>query len=703
MRKIVSYIIVLVIIGAIAASIVYFFPSEKNHALSLENCQAKPYDEFLDGLEECDPKDKARAFEVSKELKNLKYSDTCNLRRHKKISNYFLNQNDMRSFNIILNDVKDAVLRSNDGAFLGKWYLDKCTYYVRIGRHDLAYQCLLKGKQYKSYYANSSYAFDEYNLEIIILDYYSQSLLAEKKAIEFLRVFKATEPITEATVSGLLADIYRTSDRYKEAEYYYKKSLKLTENETDYFRIQFHAATNNNLALCYYEQKKFKQAYSLIRDVKAVFLESGYSKTEFQFNKMLANYYLMKSHVSPEKSDLKSLDSIITVTTKFKDYAALSSAKYAKAVFIINTKGNEQRANQLMHECIELSKKYLTTSSEVYFIEKLLFLFPNEDVKYYKRLLSIKDGIYLNQQNSFDKFARIEYEVDRYQEEAEKSNLLLRRFIVYSSIVFVVLLLLLIRKRLYFFVRYRVLKLPLPKFHPIRNRPKGTAVHIGVHSGITVERNRIARELHDNVLGKMTGLRLALLKFKTHLPQEKQEKYFQKVQSIDFLSSEIRKSTTDRFRELSEAYGQISKLLHHYILEASESADFNIRLHIDDEVDFDALEARVKVHTYRIVQELVTNTMKYANASFVRISFEATEDRKFVFSYSDDGVGFDFPKTPKPGKGLSNILVRGNEISAKFEISTNKGNGFHLRMIIPDAFVNINQTTISHEHQDFIY
>lgn len=703
MRRLYHYIAVLVIVTVIAASWVYFFTEDKDQALSLEDCQPRSYDKFLDGLIDCDPKDKVRALQLSKELKKLNYSDTCNLRRHKKISNYFLNQNDMRSFNVVLNDFKDAVIRTKDEKFLGKWYADKCTYFLTIGRFDLAYKYLLKAKDFSSVLLNTSYENDILLQEILILDFYSQNLLAEKKAISLLKKSIDEGDPMEAQMNSLLASIYNRTSRYALAEEYYEKAIKSAGDRMEFSKDLFILTTKNNFALSYYEQEKFEDAFNLLKDVRRDYIEMNLADSEIQFKKILANYFLAKSHVSPEVKDLKSLDSICVISERTSDYNTLMQAEFAYAMYLHNVKRDTVKVKNLFCSTIELSRKYSTPSVELDYLQKFLKLFPNEDLKYYQRVLSLKDSIYLKQQNSFDKFARLEYEVDRYQKEAEEANLLSRRILIYSGLFTVFLIVLFFRNQILFFVKYRVLKLPLPKFDPRKNRPKGTHVHIGVHSGVTIERSRIARELHDNVLGKMTGLKLALLKFSPSVPEDKRAKYVKKVKSLDVLNSEIRRSTSDQFRELSEAYGEISTVLHRFIEEFSEDVDFNIKLHIDDEVNLDALNPLVKVHTYRIVQELLTNTLKYAESSCVRLSLEATEDQKFVFSYGDDGKGFDFPKIPKPNKGLSNVLVRGNEISATFEINTGMGKGFHLRMVVPDAFINQNQTTINHEHQDFIY
>ncbi|OYQ43680.1 ATP-binding protein [Flavobacterium aurantiibacter] len=703
MRRLYHYIAVLVIVTVIAASWIYFFTEDKDQALSLEDCQPRSYDMFLDGLIACDPRDRVKAFELSTVLKNLNYSDTCNLRRHKKISNYFRNQNDMRSFNIILNDVKDAVHRSNDGTFLGKWYSDKCEYFLMIGRADIAYKYLEKAKQYRGFLVKTSYEYDILNQEISILEYFSQNVLAEKKTIDLLKkTINEGDPMV-AQLSLRLANIYSSTKRYELSEEYYKNAIKAAGDRTDYSKDLLILTAKNNYAISHYAQSRFTEAYNLLKDVRKDYIDLSLADSEIQFKKILANYFLAKSHVSPNAKDLKSLDSICIISKRTRDFNTLMQAEFAYAMYLHNLRRDTVKVKDLFCSTIELSRKYSTPSVELDYLQKFLKLFPNEDLKYYQRVLSLKDSIYLKQQNSFDKFARLEYEVDRYQKEAEEANLLSRRILIYSGLFTVFLIVLFFRNQILFFVKYRVLKLPLPKFDPRKNRPKGTHVHIGVHSGVTIERSRIARELHDNVLGKMTGLKLALLKFSPSVPEDKRAKYVKKVKSLDVLNSEIRRSTSDQFRELSEAYGEISTVLHRFIEEFSEDVDFNIKLHIDDEVNLDALNPLVKVHTYRIVQELLTNTLKYAEASCVRLSLEATEDQKFIFSYGDDGKGFDFPKIPKPNKGLSNVLVRGNEISATFEINTGMGKGFHLRMVVPDAFINQNQTTINHEHQDFIY
>jgi signal transduction histidine kinase len=65
-----------------------------------------------------------------------------------------------------------------------------------------------------------------------------------------------------------------------------------------------------------------------------------------------------------------------------------------------------------------------------------------------------------------------------------------------------------------------------------------------------------------------------------------------------------------------------------------------------------------EVHIYRIVQELITNTLKHARASNIQITLECI-DQVFILSYSDDGVGFKASElNRKKGIGLKNIERR---------------------------------------------
>ena len=95
------------------------------------------------------------------------------------------------------------------------------------------------------------------------------------------------------------------------------------------------------------------------------------------------------------------------------------------------------------------------------------------------------------------------------------------------------------------------------------------------------------------------------------------------------------------------------------------------------------LDAKMEVNIYRIVQELVNNVIKHAQASKIIIQVNQFENMINVM-VEDDGRGFDVVKArQKPGAGMINLEARVHSIKGKMFIDTRTGRGTTVSIDIP--------------------
>jgi signal transduction histidine kinase len=82
---------------------------------------------------------------------------------------------------------------------------------------------------------------------------------------------------------------------------------------------------------------------------------------------------------------------------------------------------------------------------------------------------------------------------------------------------------------------------------------------------------------------------------------------------------------------------------------------------------------------YRIISELLNNTIKHANARNIRISFD-NDEKIMNITYSDDGTGFEITNksTLAKGLGMRNIQSRLKTINAKYHFKSAPGEGMSL-------------------------
>ena len=91
------------------------------------------------------------------------------------------------------------------------------------------------------------------------------------------------------------------------------------------------------------------------------------------------------------------------------------------------------------------------------------------------------------------------------------------------------------------------------------------------------------------------------------------------------------------------------------------------------------LKSTELLNIFRIIQEALQNTLKYAQASSITISFNKTEDG-FQLEITDDGIGMDLSTNSSPeGNGLRNMRYRCEQMGGEFDLDSKTGAGTTIR------------------------
>ncbi|MFO0434537.1 MAG: sensor histidine kinase, partial [Sphingobacteriaceae bacterium] len=107
-----------------------------------------------------------------------------------------------------------------------------------------------------------------------------------------------------------------------------------------------------------------------------------------------------------------------------------------------------------------------------------------------------------------------------------------------------------------------------------------------------------------------------------------------------------------------------------------------IEMTITSEFKALALSQQTTLYIYRIVQEIINNSLKYAQAKNIHINMDYKKNQ-ILLLLSDDGIGFNINDTIKSeGIGLKNIKNRVEQLKGTIEIgsSQNKGTIFTIRI-----------------------
>lgn len=190
------------------------------------------------------------------------------------------------------------------------------------------------------------------------------------------------------------------------------------------------------------------------------------------------------------------------------------------------------------------------------------------------------------------------------------------------------------------------------------------------------ERNRLGRELHDNINQILTGIKLSLL---LAGGKEKDAKLHidNAIDLVDNTIYEIRALSHRQVMPLSEVD------LEELIMEMTRKTQLvsAITINFIYSIDNDAINDDLKINLYRIIQEQLNNILKHAEAMLVDIIIEMHGGILSVL-ISDDGKGFDTTKK-SGGIGISNIINRVESFDGKVKIASSPGNGCSLEIQIP--------------------
>ena len=202
------------------------------------------------------------------------------------------------------------------------------------------------------------------------------------------------------------------------------------------------------------------------------------------------------------------------------------------------------------------------------------------------------------------------------------------------------------------------------------------------------ERRRIAQDLHDDISSKLNVVSL-----NAHLLNSKNISDTEKLEisnNIIDLTTKALESSRSIAHDLSppvlEKFG-----LHAGIKElvSEYNSTKKIIVEYSNQLNFNKVNQDNQTHIFRILQELLNNSVKHGKALNAIIKFTGTEN-DILFYYSDNGIGFNYNNSNlKNGLGLSNIESRVDFLGGNLQIKSNLNEGIEV------TFKIINHETIN--------
>jgi signal transduction histidine kinase len=187
------------------------------------------------------------------------------------------------------------------------------------------------------------------------------------------------------------------------------------------------------------------------------------------------------------------------------------------------------------------------------------------------------------------------------------------------------------------------------------------------------ERDRIARDLHDNVIQGLfaTGLSLQGAARLAEKP-EVVERIEAAVDELDRTSRRIR-TTIFELQPVRLGGRSVRREVLDVVAESGRAIGFDPEVHFDGPVDTLADE-RMTEHLVAVVRELLANVARHAKAADASVSLRAGHGHMRV-TVEDDGVGVAVGRIGAGGRGMANLRARAAALGGSFELSARDGGG----------------------------
>lgn len=204
-----------------------------------------------------------------------------------------------------------------------------------------------------------------------------------------------------------------------------------------------------------------------------------------------------------------------------------------------------------------------------------------------------------------------------------------------------------------------------------------------VLKGQEEERTRLAKDLHDGLGGMLSGIKHSFTTMKGNLilTPENAQAFERSMLMLDSSIKELRLVAHNLMPESLLKFG-LDAALKDFCGDITSSGVLSVNYHSFD-MDLVQINQNIQVTVYRIVQELINNSIKHAQAKEAIVQLEIHE-QELTVTVEDDGKGFDVALLDvSKGIGWTNIKNRTEYMKARLNIQSEKGKGTSVHISIP--------------------
>jgi signal transduction histidine kinase len=532
---------------------------------------------------------------------------------------------------------------------------------------QLAYNYNLKGNQFLSIETNykalalaEKYKKTELisQIKLVLGESYMQLKQFEKARILLMEVLKSSKDNkNQYEITSCLTDlgiIELEQKNYKLAEHYFNEALLKLKNESN---LMFSGIVYQNLAVALSKQKKSEKAQLNFEKSLQIFKKE---KQSYQIGSVYADLAEMNFYNGEYKKTI--------------DYA-LQAQKMGE---ISNSPNIISKANFWLYKANDV------------------FGDKTRALKYYETYITLKDS--LNKEDFQKRINSMQFEYENVRNNmkiAEQENNILQkknenlRLEKNKNLTLMGLTLALLFAGLLLWNRVQLRKINENLEKKVEERTaeitvanlnllrKNQQISEALLKGQTIERKRVASELHDNLSSLLSAVKMSVQAIKPANLNDSEKKILQSVKEMTNMAyNEVRNISHNILPEDLEEKGLVTtlqKLIDN--INISEKLTIILKSNINEKID-----PKIEFNLYSIILELINNIIKHAQANEANIIIEKNQG-EINITVSDNGIGME--QNDLKGLGLNNIKERAKAINAIFAIDSKKNIGTKIDISVP--------------------
>jgi len=502
---------------------------------------------------------------------------------------------------------------------------------------------------------------------------------SEKSAVLALNNLRlANDKLLEYEAYNLLGITCIEIKDFDKAQEYFERAYNIAEKEQleELGQYQSKAITLNNLGLVYLKSEKYAPALNYFKQA----LANPNVKEEYPllYATILTNIARCNTKLKNFSTLQEDLYTGLNIRKNENNIPQIIDSELALSEFY-NIQGKKDSAQYYANSAFKASKDSKILNLQLLSIEQLRRVEPEKENIYSKIYITLSDSLIASERKSSEKFARIEFETDEFRRQKEQLAIQNRNIIIFTLFAFFIGALLFVIR----FQRNRNTELQMKEAQQKANEEIYNLMlsqQKKLDEVIQKEKQRIAQELHDGVLGRLFGARLNLDSLNKNDDPKAVESRNHYISELKTIEQDIREISHELNREKYALINNFVTIITNLFEEQKTISEAKLTATIDSSINWSKIDNTVKINLYRIIQESFQNINKYAKATTILVSLEKDKENLKLL-ITDDGIGFDVAKKSK-GIGIQNIEARVKACHGKFEITSEKGAGTTIKISI---------------------